>query len=208
MNQLTLMRTSYKMLFGLLGFSAIVTEIATLVERGRFNPVNFFSFFTVESNVLVVVILLLSALATAAGKNDKLDVWRSAITVYILIVGIGFSWLLAGLENTQFTAVPWDNIVLHYIMPAAMLGDFLLDRPRQRMAFRWALTWLLFPIGYVGYSLIRGSAVGWYPYPFLNPAREGGYGAVFLTIVALIILATILTWIVVSMAKLSGRSRA
>lgn len=35
---------SYKLFFALLGFSAIVTEIATAVERGTFNPANFFSF--------------------------------------------------------------------------------------------------------------------------------------------------------------------
>jgi hypothetical protein len=32
-----------RMVFALLGFSALVTEIATLVARGRFVPANFFS---------------------------------------------------------------------------------------------------------------------------------------------------------------------
>src|SRR5687768_13932518 len=89
----------YKLFFGLLGFSAIVTEIATIVERGRFNPINFFSYFTIETNILVVITLLLCAVAVAMGKNNKLDVLRSAVTVYILIVGIGFSLLLAGIED-------------------------------------------------------------------------------------------------------------
>jgi hypothetical protein len=31
---------------------------------------------------------------------------------------------------------------------------------------------------YLAYVLIRGSQVGWYPYPFLNPARSGGYPSV------------------------------
>src|SRR5882724_3529438 len=98
------MLIGYKLVFGLLGFSAIVTEIATIVERGRFNPANFFSYFTIETNILVAVILLLSAVATACGKNKILDAWRGAITVYALVVGLGFSLLLAGLENAEFTA--------------------------------------------------------------------------------------------------------
>src|SRR5687767_167458 len=159
----------YKLFFGLLGLSSIIIEIATIIERGRFNPVNFFSYFTIETNILVFITLLVSAIAVAMGKNGKLDELRSAATVYILIVGIGFSVLLAGLECVVLTAVLWDNVVLHYIMPVAMLVDFLIDRPKRKVLFKKSLLWLLFPIIYVAYSLTRGALVGWYPYPFLNP---------------------------------------
>jgi hypothetical protein len=190
----------YKLLFGLLGFSAIVTEIATIAARGRFNPANFFSYFTIESNVLVAAVLLVSAIATAWGKNAKLNGLRGATTVYILVVGLGFSVLLAGLENTEFTAVPWDNVVLHYIMPIAMLADFMLDRPSRQLRFAPALLWLGFPVAYAAYSLVRGAIAGWYPYPFLDPAVRG-YAAVFVTIGGLVTLGIGLVWLVV---KLSG----
>ncbi|MDQ3123223.1 MAG: Pr6Pr family membrane protein [bacterium] len=194
---------AYKSFFGLLGFSAIITEIATILERGRFNPANFFSYFTIEVNILIAVILLLSSLATACGKNRRLDAWRGAIAVYALIVGLGFSVLLAGLENTDFTAVAWDNIVLHYIMPVAMFIDLLIDRPKSAISFKRGLTWLIFPIIYVSYSLTRGAVVGWYPYAFLNPNHDG-YGAVAITIIGIVIMALALTWVV---SKLSGKKR-
>jgi len=194
----------YKLLFGLLGFSAIVTEIATIVERGRFNPANFFSYFTIESNILVFVTLLLSAIAVAANKNSKLDNLRGAVTVYILIVGIGFSFLLAGLEDVALTAVAWDNTVLHYIMPAVMLIDFLLDPPKRKLRLKQSLYWLLFPIVYLAYSLTRGAMTGWYPYPFLNPATKG-YGAIALTASCLLVLGLGLVWVV---CKLSGKRKA
>lgn len=193
----------YKLFFALLGFSAIVTEIATIVERGRFNPANFFSFFTIESNILALVVLLLSAIAVAMGKNGKLDSLRGAVTVYMLIVGIGFSFLLAGLEDVALTAVPWDNTVLHYIMPIAMLVDFLIDRPKHKLAFKQSLYWLLFPIAYVAYSLTRGALVGWYPYPFLNPDTNG-YGAIAFTSSCLLVLGLALAW---GVCKLSGKRK-
>jgi hypothetical protein len=193
----------FKLFFGLLGFSAVVTEIATIAERGKFNPTNFFSFFTIETNILVFVTLLLSAIFVAMGKNSKLDTLRSATTVYILIVCIGFAILLAGLEGVALTAVPWDNIVLHYVMPVAMLADFLIDRPRRKLLFKQSLVWLLFPIAYLIYSLIRGSLIGWYPYPFLNPDTKGYEGIVF-TACGLLILALVLSWII---TKLSGKSK-
>ncbi|MBH2007319.1 Pr6Pr family membrane protein [Candidatus Saccharibacteria bacterium] len=194
----------YKLFFSLLGFGAIITEIATTVERGNFSPTNFFSYFTIETNILVTLTLLLSAIAIAAGKNSKLDTLRSAVTVYILIVGIGFSVLLAGIEGIVLTAVPWDNTVLHYILPIAVLVDFLIDRPKRKLSFKKSLVWLLFPVTYLIYSLLRGGLIGWYPYPFLNPDIEG-YGAVAITVAGLLALSLVLIWIVTRLTVSGGK---
>lgn len=191
----------YKLFFGLLGLSAVVTEIATLVERGTFNTVNFFSYFTVETNLIVAVVLVLSAVALAWGKSATFDAVRGAATVYSLIVGLGFAILLSGMAETEFTAVPWDNIVLHYIMPAVMFVDWLIDRPRRKLLFKPALAWLLFPIAYVSYTLTRGMYSDWYPYAFLDPATNG-YWAVAGMVTGFLILALALTWLV---TKLSGK---
>lgn len=193
----------YKLFFALLGFSAIVTEISTIAERGYFNPTNFFSFFTIQNNILVFLIFLLSALYVASGRIPVwLDKLRGAATMYIAVVGIGFAVLLSGLENTVLTAVPWDNIVLHYIIPIAAFVDLIIDRPKTELRFKKSLIWLLYPIIYVAYSLIRGAIVGWYPYPFLDPSEKGYVGVAVIS-VALLILASILTWIV---CMLSGDS--
>lgn len=193
----------YKIFFGLLGFSAIVTEIATITERGLFNPANFFSFFTIQSNVLVFVAFLISALAVASSKHPRwLDTLRGAATTYIVVVGLSFSWLLTGLEDTALTAVPWDNVVLHYIVPIAAFIDLLIDRPKAKLRFAQSLLWLLYPAAYVAYTLIRGSIVGWYPYPFLDPSHSG-YGGIAVIVAGLLFLSLALVWVV---CKLSGSS--
>lgn len=191
----------YKVFFALLGFSALVTEVVASVERGIFNPANFFSYFTVQVNIIVFVVFLLSALFIALNKAKKLDVLRTATTVYIVIVGVGFSILLSGLENVVLTAVPWDNTVLHYIIPVAVFVDYLIDRPKTKMSFKKLLVWLLFPIAYVTYSLIRGAVGGWYPYPFLNP-NNSSYLHVGAIVLALFIFGTILFALA---AKFSGK---
>lgn len=189
----------YKVLFGLLGFTAVATEIAILVERGLFNPVNFFSYFTILTNVLVFITFMASAIAVAHHINKKLSVLRSAVTVYILLVGVGFSILLSGLSDMTFTAVPWDNAVLHYIIPLAVLVDYIIDRP-LKTDFNKALTWLAFPLVYLIYTMMRGALTNWYPYPFLNPTPYG-FGLVILTVVGIIAVALLLTWGVVRFAK-------
>lgn len=168
-----------KLLFALLGFSAVVTEIATLQERGRFMPWNFFSYFTIESNLLAVAVLIAGSLVVARGQPSRhVAMVRGAATLSMAITGVVFSVLLAGIRGAELTAVPWDNIVLHYIMPVAMVLDWGLDRPGQLITFKHALIWLIFPLVYVVYSVVRGPFAHWYPYPFLNPDRHGYVGVV------------------------------
>jgi hypothetical protein len=140
----------------------------------------------------------------AVGKNGRLDTLRSAVTVYILVVGIGFSVLLSGMEGLTLTAVPWDNMVLHYIIPAVALVDFLIDRPKRALSFKKALMWLLFPVLYVTYALTRGAMTGWYPYPFLNPATNG-YGSVLAAIAGLFLLGIVMIWCVTRLTMIRRR---
>lgn len=192
---------SYKLFFALLGFSAIVTEIATLVERGYFNPSNFFSFFTIESNSFAAAVFLLSALAVVSSRRSRVvELLRGASTLYMVTVLIVFDVLLASLDASLLTAVPWDNTVLHYIIPLAVLGDWIIDPPKKRIAFRSSLVWLVFPLLYVAYSLIRGAIVDWYPYPFLDPATNGYVGIAIVSIgISAFVLA--LAWLLTRLPR-------
>jgi len=186
----------YKLFFGLLGFSAIVTEIATVIAQGKWAPSNFFSYFTIEANTFAFVVFLVSAFFTFAGKKSKtLDFFRGASTFFMVVTGIVFAVLLSGIEGIALTAAPWDNIVLHYLVPIAVVFDWIVDPPSQRVSFKKALLWLLFPLAYLGYSLIRGPIAEWYPYPFLNPAN-GGYGQVALTSIIILVVGVVLVYVV------------
>ncbi|HTE21734.1 MAG TPA: Pr6Pr family membrane protein [Candidatus Limnocylindria bacterium] len=166
--------TGYRLVFGLLGLSAIATEIVVLIGRGRFAPANFFSYFTIESNLFAACVLMLGGLMLARGqKTSGLGMLRGAATLYMVVTGLVFTLLLSGIEGAEFTAVPWDNIVLHYMMPVVVFADWLVDPPKSRIAFKKALVWLAFPLAYFAYSLVRGHFTDWYPYPFMNPSEKG-----------------------------------
>jgi len=191
-------KVGYKVFFGLLGAIAIITEIVVLLERGVFNPGNFFSYFTILSNIFASVMLLVAAGYLIAKKTSaRLDFYRGASTLFMVTTGVVFSLLLSGLQDVQFTATPWDNLVLHYIIPIVMLADWLWDQPSVRVPFKKALLWLAVPLAYFAYSLIRGVFVDWYPYPFLDPAN-GGYGQVLVTSLIITIFGVIAVFVVSS----------
>lgn len=191
-----------RVLLALIGFSAVVTEVVTLLQRGHFVAANFFSFFTIESNLLACAVLLASAIAPA--RSRRLDLLRGASTVFMVTVFVVFAVLLAGLEASVLTAVPWDNTVLHQIVPVAVLVDWLLEPPSQRIGMRDAVWWLAVPIIYLAYSLVRGALVGWYPYPFLDPDRTG-YGRVALVSLSIALFVVAVAWLVTRVRPRSTR---
>jgi len=164
---------SGRVFFGALGFAAIITQLVIGIEQQR-SIANFFSFFTIESNILAAVLLMVIGVYGLAGKSGKqIGYLRGAITLYMVMTGIIYALLLSGLEASLQTTTPWVNIVLHYIMPAVVLIDWLVFPPTQRLSFRVSLLWLIYPLAYLAYSLARGAFVQWYPYPFINPIVNG-----------------------------------
>lgn len=185
-----------RLAFGLLGLSAVVTEVAVLTERGVFAPQNFFSYFTILSNIAAAVFLILYSRSSTLSRQraQQVDMIRGAITLYMAMTGVIFAVLLANIEGATLTAVPWDNLVLHYIMPIVVLLDWLVNPPTYTIRFRQAITWLTFPLIYVAYSLLRGPIANWYPYPFLDPTTSG-YGQIFATSVVLLVGILVAAWL-------------
>lgn len=192
---------SYRLGFGLLTIAAITTQLLHNIQLQIFNPVNFFSFFTIESNVLASMIYVIAGIATFAGKKGaQLALLRGAATLYMTVTGIIYILLLSGLTQPD-SSITWVNIVLHYVMPLAVLADWLVSPPERRIAFKQATWWLIFPVAYLIYSLIRGHIVGWYPYPFLNPAT-GGYTKVAVIGVGIALAFLVLTWLIAVVTRL------
>ena len=176
-----------RLMFALLALAAVGTQLALGLRRESFVVANFFSFFTVESNLIGAFVFLLTgftALRSAGGERFAL--LRGAATLYMTTTGVIYFLLLRGLEASLQTPVPWVNTVLHYLMPLALLADWLLAPPKQRITFGRALVWLLFPAAYVVYSLVRGAVTGWYPYPFLN-ANERSYEQIAVTSLVMLV---------------------
>lgn len=149
----------------LLGAAALVTALVT--SSG--TAANFFSFFTVESNIFAVVVLLGGGLTDL--RSERWAFFRGAVTLYMVITGIVYAALLSNVD-VQLPA-PWTNSVLHQIVPIALLLDWLFLSPWTRASRARAMGWLVFPLAYFAYSLIRGPFAHWYPYPFLDPRPHG-----------------------------------
>jgi hypothetical protein len=157
-----------------------------LSSENVFHAVNFFSFFTVISNILASSYLIYFGITNNYSVPSQ--VFRGVVTLYMLMTGVIFALLLSGLENVRLTAVPWDNTVLHYIMPIVVVLDWLLLPPKKPLKRSVILLWITVPVIYVVYTMIRGAFVNWYPYPFLNPSNSSLMQVVLTCIVIAVIV--------------------
>lgn len=139
--------------------------------------VEFFSYFTIQSNVLVGIAT--GMLALNPGRDGAL--WRVArvasmfgITVTIVIYHVVLSPLAAfdGLAAVS-------NVALHYVVPILAIIGWLAFGPRDRIGCKTLLLSAIWPVAYLLYTLIHGAITGFYPYPFVNVDRLG-LGAVLL----------------------------
>lgn len=193
--------------FGLLILVAMITMIRFLVDEGSFNALNFFTFFTILSNLLAMGVLLEGGRRMLTGTPPVPDMIRGAAVVYMTVTYIVFAVLLRGLEEELQTHLAWVDSVFHRVAPIVLMLGWVVDPPKERIPFRRALWWLAFPLIWVVFTMIRGAIDGRYPYPFLDPAN-GGYGIVFVYIVAITLLFVFVCWVVAAAGSILRSRRA
>ena len=187
---------AYRLGFAVLTIVAITAQAYDLYARGVFVAQNFFSYFTIQSNLIAIAVFLVGVAWWRTAPTPVWELVRGAAVVYMTVTLVVFAFLLS---NTNVdTALPWVNTVVHQIMPIAVIADWLIDPPRDRIPFTTSLRWLTFPLVWTAYTLVRGAIVGWYPYPFLDPAN-GGYASVAVYIVAIlafgVALCAVVAWV-------------
>jgi len=162
-----------------------------------FHTANFFSFFTIQSNLLGALALLVASSYLSRGKTSAwADNLRGASAFFMLMTGVIYTLLLANADVQ--TPIPWVNFVLHYLFPIVMLLDWVLIPPKKLPTLRQSSLWLIYPVLYVVYSLIRGAVTGWYPYPFLSVSSLGLWQVILNSIaigIGVVILSPLFAWL-------------
>lgn len=195
-----------RLFFAALNVAAIAAQLIYSSQYSiSFSLINFFSFFTILSNVFVTVVFVMSAFCLAVGRKPSMtdDVLRGASVLYMAITGVVYALLLSGIDVDL--SLPWVNLQLHYIMPIVVVADWLYQPQKNKLAVKDIAVWLVFPALYSLYTLVRGPFVGWYPYPFLDPNQAGGYGGVALYSVGIVVALFIVGFMLMKLGNLLKR---
>ncbi|WP_194814364.1 Pr6Pr family membrane protein [Nocardia sp. XZ_19_385] len=188
--------------FGVLSLVALAWIPLRNLGNDTFSAANYFSYFTIQSNIFAMVVLLIGGLRDP--RSHRWQVIRGAATLYMVITGIVYAVLLANID--VMLTDKWINVVEHRVMPIVLLVDWLLVPVALARTAGLIGSWLLYPLLYGVYSLVRGPIVDWYPYPFLDP-REQGYGPLTVGLVVLTAVFVLLALAVVTLGAVASRWR-
>ncbi len=135
--------------------------------------VRFFSYFTILSNLLVAVFFAMQILKKHQPDHFFLKPAAAlSVTVYIIVVGLIYQVILSKLYFPKGLNLLADNII-HGVTPVATFIFWLVFESNRKVQFRSIVFFLLYPLLYLIYTLLRGSIVHFYPYPFVDVTKLG-----------------------------------
>lgn len=154
-----------------------------------------FIYFTIQTNIFIAILFgVLSVLTIIQIKKDgrygevahiNLSL-QLAIIFFITITGLVYatmlSWVNFGMAEVSLTKQvvgKIGNILVHYVVPIMALVDWIIFMPHGKIKLYHAFIWLIYPIVYDIFVMIRGTFGGplrisadgvasYYPYPFIE----------------------------------------
>lgn len=176
-------RRGYRILLALTAWYGVAGNfVQTITTRPPAEPmlytiVNFFSHFTIQSNLLVALWLSLALWekATRAGLFLRRPAVRGAVTVYITVTYLIYSLVLA----SSWIPTGWEHLysnLNHYIIPVGFILDWVLFEEKRNYRWKFMIHWLAYPIAYLLYVQVYGTLTGNYLYFFLDRAKLGWGG--------------------------------
>jgi hypothetical protein len=171
---------------------AIATQLDVSADSATFDAVNFFSFFTILSNIAAVVVLVALVVRPALVESDRFTAVRGGATLYMFVTGLVYAVLLKPAVADLGLTESWIDTVVHVLAPIVVVADWVVAPPRTRPSVATAAGWLVFPLAWLAYTLVRAPIVDWYPYPFLDPDESGGYAGVAVACVGIAVLFALL----------------
>lgn len=188
----------------LFAWTGIGIQLADMLQARQLSVldslIKFFSYFTILTNLLVAVYFSTIVFAPSSNLSHffRKHTSSTAIAVYILVVGIIYNISLRQI----WTFTGWSRVgneLLHTITPLYFLLYWLFKTEKEKLSFKAILYWMIYPLSYLVYTLIRGTIVKSYPYPFVD-VNTIGYPGVILNccIVATLFFILFAVFIVIS----------
>lgn len=106
--------------------------------------------------------------------------FQMAFTLYITVTMLIYWALLAPLGFSTDPYALATNLIMHTVVPILVIVDTFLFMPHGKIKFRNAFLWLIYPLIYYIFLVIRAQfgdplyntadgALFYYPYPFIDP---------------------------------------
>lgn len=166
-----------RVVVAIVGIVALVGDFQYILGFSSFSTANYFAYFTNQSNAAGVVVLALGAWLSFRRTFDPgwLMTARMLTATFTIISGIVFGLIVSQAGDYNYRiVVPWSSQLLHFWIPSYVIIDWIFAPGRTAIPWRRVWLVLIYPLVWGGFTMLRGSIVGWYPYFFLDPGQVSG----------------------------------
>jgi len=144
----------------------------------------YFSFFTILTNWAA---LFVHATGIFGKRREPRPFWarpgvRAATAVAMAVVFLVYAIVLAPLWKPEGLFLACD-VLLHYVTPVLFVAWWLIAGTEGVTRLRDIPWWLIYPLSYLAYALVRAPIAGEVPYPFLDVAANGATGVAVASLV-------------------------
>ena len=164
---------------------ALVSQIVEKVVNNDMVPEEYFSYFTIQSAMITIVVLAVGGVMAFRMHADTVlyTTIRVSVLAYAVVTAGVYNGLLRGIPDEGYVVSAWPGEIMHVWIPLFVLLDWLLSPGRP--ALRWTALRIvvIYPLAWVAFTLVRGAVTAWFPYPFLEFST--GFVSVALYIVAI-----------------------
>lgn len=176
-----------RLVAGVAVLATLTVQITDRVLNNAFDPAEYFSYFTIQSCLINIVMLLVGGMMALTRHTDTVlyTTVRMSTVAYAIVTAGVYNLLLRSVPYEGYQGLQWPNEVLHVWVPLFIVIDWIVSPGRPALPWRvWGAV-IIYPVAWILFTLTRGAAVGVYPYPFLEPDGPNGWGGVVAYIVGL-----------------------
>lgn len=204
-----IIKTVLLAVIAILGWYGLVLQLYLIIQTARekgipqFGEVmRYFSYFTILTNLMVAICItsILVSPRSRMGRFFSKPVVKSGIALYILVVGITYSVALRMIWNPTGLQLVADR-VLHDAIPVLYILYWAFFVPKVSLRWSNPLWWLVYPLVYLIYVMIRGAFINEYPYYFLDP-QLSDWSGVWMSIAVLFAAFAGLGYLMVGISRL------
>jgi hypothetical protein len=174
---------------GLLG--SVIWQVTDRIANGIFRPFEYFAYFSIVTAIVAGLFLITTSFGLMLKIEDTkwVEIARLSMAVALIVVGVVYHALLADAANDardgDYAWPVLPNEIIHTYAPILAAIEYLISVKAFRIRLR-AFVWVaIFPLIWLVFSIVRGSATNWWPYWFINPNGEAGLGGMLAYIAAI-----------------------
>lgn len=166
----------------LAGWFALILQLYISLSKAdsRLSEfIKYISFMTIWTNFIVALTFTFQIKPTESNvsKFFRKPSVLGGVLVYIIVVALVYHLILRNVWNPKGLEKIADEF-LHTVVPVLYLIYWIFFVPKGELKFSNCIHWLIYPLIYLFYTLVRGAVTGLYPYFFID-AGKLGYPVVF-----------------------------